>query len=663
MTRVPPTPGPQDIPRPEPMIVRLAGSPRPDILRFLMVQRAWAPSLFPGGTHLAFRSDRSGRPQLWVVDTQGAWPSQLTFGESVTGHAWSPGGEWILYASDRGGNEREGYRLITPDGTRERELLPPSEAFRVFGGFSPDGRRFAYAECPPGSDAFDIHVLDVETGAGRRVLAGRMGLYVAAWRPDGKALVLTRTRGEDAEDLYLLDLGTGELQTLFEPPDPARHDHVSWLPEGSGFFLVTDQGRDFAGLAFCRASGGALEWVETPERDVDAAAVTRDGRYLAWTVNEGGYSRLAVRDLSGQDQIEVPALPAGVLSFVWADRVPELAIAVTGPQIPGDIWTWNLQTGAFGRATHSSTAGLDPGRMAVPEPVRFDARDGVTLHGLLYLPNGESQDTEDPIVLPEAAAGASGGAHRSAGPPPVLLAVHGGPTAQARPSFNPVHQYLLARGIAVLDLNFRGSTGYGKTFARLDNLRRRPDAVRDMEDALTWLDADGRTDASRAAVMGGSYGGFMTLAALTTFPGRFRAGVAIVGVSNWITALEGASPQLKAGDRLEYGDVDDPGDRAFFVELSPITHVDRVRDPVMVLHGANDPRDPVTESDQFVRAVRERGGEVEYLRFPDEGHGVRKLENRVAAYRRVARFLERHLGAGVTGPDDLGPRETHVDRG
>ncbi len=657
MNRIPPTPKPEDVPGPEPLVMGLAGSPRPDILRFLMVQKAWAPSLFPSGSHLAFRSDRSGRPQLWVVDTRGGWPSQLTFGESVTGHAWSPDGAWILYASDRGGNEREGYILITPDGVRERELLPPSGAFRVFGGFSPDGRRIAYAECPPESAAFDIHVLDVESGTDRVVLAGRMGLYVAAWRPDGGALVLTQTRGEDAQDVFLLDLGTGGLRTLFQPDEPSRHDHISWLPDGSGFYLVTDQGRDLAGLAFSRPDGGALEWVETPANDVDAAEVTRDGRYLAWTVNEGGYSRLAVRDLAEKRNIEVPPLPAGVLSFTCAERAPELAIAVTGPRIPGDIWTWNLATGAFGRATHSSLAGLDPERMAVPEHVSFPARDGVTLHGLLYLPGeaGSGGNGPDPAGIQSISAEASAGARRGPGKPPVLLAVHGGPTAQARPVFNPVHQYLLARGIAVLDLNFRGSTGYGKEFARLDNLRRRPDAVRDMEDALGWLAGDGRTDASRVAVMGGSYGGFMTMAALTTFPGRFKAGVAIVGVSNWITALEGASPQLRAGDRLEYGDVDDPDDRAFLVELSPITHVGRVRDPVMVLHGANDPRDPVTESDQFVRGVREHGGEVEYLRFPDEGHGVRKLPNRVIAYRRVARFLERCLGLEDEGPGSGSP--------
>jgi dipeptidyl aminopeptidase/acylaminoacyl peptidase len=259
--------------------------------------------------------------------------------------------------------------------------------------------------------------------------------------------------------------------------------------------------------------------------------------------------------------------------------------------------------------------------MVVPEHYSFEARDGVTIHGLLYMP-------------PELPRGMR---------PPVLLSVHGGPTAQARSTFDPAHQYLLTRGIAVFDLNYRGSTGHGKTFARLNDGRLRAAEYLDMADAIEWLDEQGRVDVRRAAVMGGSYGGYLAMAGVARLPEHFAAAVAFVGVSNWVTALEGASPQLKASDRIEYGDIDDPDDREFFREISPITHVSNVRAPVMVLHGANDPRDPVEESDQFVRAIRERGGEVQYLRFTDEGHGIRRLENRIIAYRRIARFLERVL--------------------
>jgi dipeptidyl aminopeptidase/acylaminoacyl peptidase len=623
------TPNENDIPKPVPADMSLAGSPLPDIARFLNVRTAGAPSLSPDGTRLAFRTQISGTPQLWVADAPGGWPRQLTFGESVTFHEWSPAGDWIVYGTDRGGNEREGYYLISPDGAVERELLAPSEAFREFGGFTRDGRRIAYATTERNGRDFDIHLLDVATGQDRRIFEGRMGLYAVSWRPDGGAVVFSETRGEDANDIYLFDVATARLDTLFQPAERARYGGFAWTPDGKGLYLATNQDREYAGLAHYDVTARRLTWVETPERDVEDVALSDDGVFLAWTTNEGGYSGLQVRNLRTNAAVPAPSVPRGIYGIEWAPRASVAAISVGGPQVPGDIWVWNAETGAVTRATTSDAAGLDLARMVVPEPYSFKARDGVTLFGLLYLPPAN----------PGLAPGVSLAGRR----PPVLLGVHGGPTAQARPGFNAAHQYLLTRGIAVFDLDYRGSTGHGKKFAQLNDRRLRAGEYLDMADALAWLDRQGRVDASRAAVMGGSYGGYLTMAAMTRLPERFKSGVAFVGVSNWVTALEGASPELKASDRIEYGDIDDPADRAFFEEISPIRFVKGVRAPVMVLHGANDPRDPVTESDQFVRGIREIGGEVEFLRFPDEGHGIRKLANRITAYRRIAAFLERTL--------------------
>jgi dipeptidyl aminopeptidase/acylaminoacyl peptidase len=354
-------------------------------------------------------------------------------------------------------------------------------------------------------------------------------------------------------------------------------------------------------------------------------ALSDDGSVLVWTTNDGGYSTLHARNVVTGATLPAAALPPGLYHVAWAPRATVAAISVTGPRVPGDIWTWNPATAAAHRATSSDAAGLDLRRMSIPEHVSFRARDGVVLHGLLYLPNATSTGARAPVVL----------------------SLHGGPTAQARPAFAAVTQYLLTRGIAVLDLNYRGSTGYGKAFARLNDRRLRSTEYLDMADAVAWLGTRPELDGTRVAAMGGSYGGYLTMAAITRLPDTFASGVAFVGVSNWVTALEGASPQLRASDRIEYGDVADADDRAFFASISPIAHAQHARAPIMVVHGANDPRDPVTESDQFVRAIREHGGEVEYLRFPDEGHGIRKLGNRITAYRRVAAFLERTLSVGT----------------
>jgi dipeptidyl aminopeptidase/acylaminoacyl peptidase len=653
------TPAPEDVPQPVAGDLGLAGARCPDIARYLNVRSASAPSLSPDGARVAYTTSVTGHAQIWVADARaGSAPRQITFGEPVTFHEWSPDGEWIAYGVDRAGNEREGFYLISPDGAREIELLPPSQAFRAWGGFSRDGQYVAFAATDPGGDDFHIHTLNLKAEELRplRVYSGRGGNYVAAWRPDRTGLLISRTRGEDANDVLYLDMAKDEAVTLFEPQTAARYDSFAWTPDSRGFYMASDQDRDFAGLAFYDITTRQLTWVETPERDVEQVALSSDGRWLAWTENDQGFSTLRLRDLHSGSGLprrldaSTAGLPQGVVgSLVWAADAPRLAIRLSAPQVPGDIWVFDgsrpQARGASGRAagrrvpdslddlrgrltrvTDSALAGLAPAKFVAPRAVSFKSHDGETVHGLLYLPAGANAQTRAPVVL----------------------AVHGGPTGQARPSFNPVHQYLLARGYAVLDFNFRGSTGYGKRFARLDNGRLRPNAVKDMAAAADWLKAAGHpVDGAKVAVMGGSYGGYMTFAALAQLPEKFAAGVSFVGVSNWVTALEGASPALKASDRVEYGNIDDPADREFFKQLSPLTHVAAVRAPLLVSHGANDPRDPITESDQFVRAIRERGGEVEYLRFPDEGHGIRKLSNRVIAYRRVARFLARTLGPGV----------------
>ncbi|MGD1954236.1 MAG: alpha/beta hydrolase family protein, partial [Sphingomonadales bacterium] len=316
-----------------------------------------------------------------------------------------------------------------------------------------------------------------------------------------------------------------------------------------------------------------------------------------------------------------PELPRGIYSIDMAKTAPVLQIRITSPQIPGDVWTYNFESEALSRVTLSSSAGVDLSAMVLPETITFKARDGVDLYGLFYPPRPQEIDEK----------------------PPVVLMVHGGPTAQARPQFNTTIQYLLARGYAVFDFNYRGSTGYGRTYVSLDDKRLRPNAILDVEDAMGWLESSGRVDVDKAAIFGGSYGGYMVNAALGAFPDLFAAGVSFVGVSDWVRALEEASPSLKASDRFEYGDITDPDDRAYFAEISPLKNADKIKAPILVQHGANDPRDPVTESDRLVQKVRDAGGTVTYIRLKDEGHSIKKITNRVYVYSQVAAFLDEHL--------------------
>lgn len=610
-----------DIPKPEPITLGLAGQGKPDIARFLLVQGAAAVRLSPDGKWIAYTSSVTGEPQAWLVSAAGGAPRQLTFGEGIDGLAWAPDGSGVVYAQDTGGNELLGYVKITPDGTRETEILPKSKAFQLWGDVSDDGR-VVYASTARNGRDFDIWVTTMAGGPGKLVHQGSFGFYPGAWRPGSPEVLIREQRGEDGADVHILNVDTGQIRALLKPKESSEHTDMAWLPDGSAFYLVTNNGRDMSGLALFDMKSGKLRYVETPDAEVSQLRLSKDGRWLVWTEDRGGVTEVKARNLATGAAVPLPALPVGFHDIEVAEKAPVLAIRTNGPKSVGEVITVNLETGASTKALSTTWAGLSPDVMVAPERLTFKARDGVVLNGLYYKPQGVT------------------------GRPPLLLKLHGGPSSHAVGGYAADVQYYVSRGIAVFDFNYRGSTGSGKKFARLNDKRLRPNEINDLVDAVKWLGETGRADPQRLAVGGGSYGGYLTNAVLGTHPDLFKAAFSQVGVSDWVHALEGASPQLKASDRLEYGDIDNPDDRKFFASISPINNAHRIKTPVLVQHGANDPRDPVTESDRLVSKIRESGGEVVYLRFPDEGHGVVKRVNRVHMYRKIAAFLEEKLGVG-----------------
>ena len=615
---------PDDIPIIEPVTVGLAGEQPADIVRYLMARGALQTRISPDGKTVAFGYRVTGEPQLWIVDTAGGWPRQLTFGSAVTFFRWAPDGKHLLVGRDLNGNEREGYYLLSSDGTKERELLPQSDAFRAFGMFSSDGSQFIYSSTERTGRDFDIYIGDIASGETNLVYEGSFGFYPAAWQPDGDLVIVDEVRGEDGNNVHLFNTKTGKMSPLFQPEISAAYADYAWLPDGSGFFLATDQDREFSALAFYSLEEKELRLLETPDADVGNVTLSGNGRYLAWTTNEDGYSRIHVMDRNNARSLTAPELPPGVYSLEFSLAASALNVRVSGPATPGDVYVWNMAGNQLTHAVESTLAGLDPATFVAPESLRYPARDGVELQGLLYLPR-------DPVRSEK---------------PPVVVKVHGGPTGQSRPNFQLQVQYLVNNGIAVFDVNVRGSTGFGKTYTRLDNREKRLDSVRDLVDTVAFLSKDERLNTNRIAVMGGSYGGYMVNAVLGSYPGVFDAGVSRVGVSDWVRALQGAAPGLKASDRIEYGDIREKKWQDFYRVNSPINNAKKISVPLLVEHGANDPRDPVTESDRLVSMIREAGGSVTYMRFPDEGHGIAKQSNRIAYYRSMANFLERQLKSG-----------------
>ncbi len=615
-------------PSPERLDVGLAGDYPADIARYLLVQGVSGASLSPTGDHVAVSRSITGEPQLWVLPTASGQAQQLTFGNGITFYRWAPDGKSLIYGADNAGNEQEAYFRISLDGQTETELLPAQAgAFRVFGDVLPDNQRIVFASTERNGLDFDIYVRDLETGEQRMVFEGQYAYFPRSISPDGRFLLMTQRVGEDSNNLFLVELESGETKTLSKPERRANtaDGGFAWTADGKSVFHSSNEGREFRALVRRDIADNAVTVIAEVDHDIDNVELCGPGdRYLLWTTNEDGFHRLHGRDRRDGSALATPSLPDGVYSLSCPRGSATAAVVINGYNTPGELQLWSLAEGDAATRFAPNLAGLDPERMVRPESIRMPARDGVTLQGLLYLPRDDARQGE--------------------GAPPVVFDVHGGPTAQAVASFSGSVQYLLNRGIAVFRPNIRGSTGFGHTYVTLDDQEKRLDSIRDLVDMLAFFREDGRVDADRAIVRGGSYGGYAVNAVLANHPDSFMAGISLFGVADWVTGLEVASPALKAADLIEYGDIREERWQAFYGKYSPIRQADRIKVPVLYSHGVNDQRVDIYETEVMVRTLRANGIETPYIRFRNEGHGWRQLDNRLFYFRREAEFLEQQFG-------------------
>ncbi len=614
-------------PSSEAVQVGLAGERPANIARYIMAKGSGTARLSPDGKLVAFIYDITGKRQIWVMGANGGQAEQMTFGNGVTSFSWAPNGNVLIYGADNNGNEQESYNLLDLETNTERVLMPAAEGgFRVFGGFSVDGNTIAYASTERNGLDFDIYLADTTTGGSQRVFEGKYGNFVQAVSPDARRLVISETVGEDADNIYLLNTRNGNRTAISKPAIKDRANHtdggMAWSADGESLYFATNKGREFSALT--RYDVGDKSFTTLYEAQTDVSGVKLcgpDDRYIVFSTNHDGFEKLHV--MARQSGVMIPAkrLPKDAIYATDCTRSDDtLLVRVSAFDRPGDLFRVDMRTGVSRQIFKSTYAGLDKDSLVKPTSIRMPARDGVELQGLLYMPRETGE-----------------------GKPPVVFSVHGGPTAQARPSYSATIQYLLDQGIAVFATNVRGSTGFGRTYTQLDDQEKRLDSVRDLIDMLDFLAKDGRVDTENAAVMGGSYGGYVVNAVLAEYPDSFKVGVSLFGVADWVKALEVASPALKASDLIEYGDINDSKWREFYTENSPIRQADRIKVPVLYSHGAMDPRIDIAETETMVRALRANGIEAPFIRIPDEGHGWRKLSNQLFYNRRQAEFLLKHL--------------------
>jgi len=594
------------------------------VARMAKVGSATSPTFSPDGSRLAFVTNISGVPQVWTMLTSGGYPSLVTsFDDPVGFVTWSPDGQWLAFNVAPGGGFNEQIYIVRPDGTGLRRLTDGGKANNFLDGWSPDGRFIAFSSNRRDPSATDSYLFEVATGQSRMVAQNRGTGSIDDLSRDGKYAIVRRLVNRGDNNLYLVRLSDSN-ETLLTPHDgPGQFGGISFSPDGRAIYLISNKDRDLTALARVRLNQngepGPIEVLATrDDGELGSAVMNEQGTSVALLWNVAGRSELSFYDPATGKTTPGPKLPGEIVGGLdFSDDGRRLAMVVSGASSPADIWVLDLGSKQFTQITRSPHAGVDLSTLVRPELVRYKAHDGLELSGWLYRPKGVTK------------------------PGPIVLSFHGGPEGQERPGFNSMYQALVSRGIAVFAPNVRGSSGFGKKFVNLDNGALRENGVKDIKASVDYVVSAGVADPKRVGIVGGSYGGYMVMAGLTEYPDMFAAGANLFGVVNFETFFKNTQPWMAAISKIEYGDPDKEAD--MLRRLSPLTRIDRVKAPTIVLHGANDTNVPVIEAEQVVENLKKRNVPVEYVLFPDEGHGWRKTPNRIRSTVSIVRFFEKHL--------------------
>jgi dipeptidyl aminopeptidase/acylaminoacyl peptidase len=578
----------------------------------------------PDSRQISYVHDGSGQFNLWSSPVEGGYPRQLTTREeeAVRHHRWTSSG--IVLELDHLGAEQWQVNILPADGVGwPRAVTERDDVQYQIGPVADDGRRMLFCGNQERPTNVSLYLLDIQQGEPRLVLdREKQQLYPFAWHPDGRRAAIVDFLGNTNQHAYLLDVESGEFRDLTPHEDEEFNQPVGFSADGRSLYSITDRGAEYNFIEAIDLATGARNPLIKAKWDVEHADLSADRRRLGYTINEDGYSRFHMLDLETGRELPSPAIPQGVCSqyAISPDGRLVAALIGTGKRV-FDVYVANIDAGTVVRVTENFLGGIPESELVEPELIHFETFDGKRVQAWLYRPSGAT------------------------GRLPVVLSVHGGPEVQERTHVtrsSSFYQYLLSRGIAVLAPNIRGSTGYGKSYQRLIHRDWGGDELKDIEHAAIWLRQQAWADRDRIAVYGASFGGFATLSAMTRLPDYWRCGIDLVGPSNLVTFAKAVPPHWRATMKEWVGDPEEDFD--FLMSRSPITYVEHMKAPLLVLQGANDPRVVKPESDQMVENLRSLGHEVEYHVFEDEGHDFSKRANQLKAYRLIAAFLFKQFG-------------------
>ncbi len=593
------------------------------VSRMAKIGFSTSPSFSPDGKQIAFVCDMSGIPQVWIVPSEGGWPRQVTsLDDQIGGVRWSPQGDWLAFSLAPGGGMNRQIYLVRPNGTEMKKLTDGGKENNWLGEWSRDGRLLTLASNRRNPSSVEPLVYDIKQKE-LRLIKELSGINVIEeFSPDMKTAVMRRLKSRGDNNLILLDVASGSEHILTPHDGPGSFGGGQFSGDRA-IFISSNADRDLIALAKIsldrNGKPGPMQVVaERNDAELESFELSPNGQQAAVVWNVAGRSELEfinLDDMSSEPGPELPAEIAGGLTFSADGK--RLAMVVSGSAAPSNIWVYEHQQKKLWKVTDSPHPGIDLATLIRPELIKLPAHDGLELSGWLYRPKSSSK------------------------PGPIVLSFHGGPEGQERPRFRDIYQALLTQGISVFAPNVRGSSGFGKKFVNLDNGELRFDGIRDIAACVNYLVDSGIADPSRLGIMGGSYGGYMTIAGLTEYPEMFAAGANLFGVVNFETFFAQTEPWMAAISTVEYGDPETQLE--LLRSLSPIHKVDRIKAPTIVLHGANDTNVPVIEAEQVVQSLKKREVPVQYVLFPDEGHGFRKTANRVTSTVAIVKWFAKYL--------------------
>ena len=599
------------------------------IEKLYMTRQIGGATWSPDGKTVAFISNLSGQDNLWLVPTEGGWPLQLTVSnQRQMNPTWSPDGKWIAYTSDYDGDEQWDIFLVSPKSGQVTNLTNTREISEENPVWSPDGRYLAYTVKPKTSSVYEIDVYDTVLRDVKHITSGtakdRMNVS-PLWSADGKFIFYTQEQAKGTDsNLYVSQIGSNESTLLTPHEGEKTYEANDVSPDGKYLLITSNAGNGYDNAGLLEISTKKIRWLTQDKWEVNAEKFSPDAKSLAYTANVDGYLEIFLCDVASGKARALPLpkgvnWPAGRTSPFTRDG-SRMLYTHSGATAPGDLWVHTLADGKSHQLTYSLVGGVRPEDMVEPYLVHFPSKDGKwTISAFVYVPYN----------LPRS------GEH------PAIVFVHGGPASQTLDSFSPFVQYMVNQGYLVISPNYRGSTGYGKEFQQANLFDMGGGDLQDMLSAADWIKQTGYVDPKKLILMGRSYGGYLTMMGVTKAPDLWAAGVPIVPFVNWFTEIQNEDPVLQQSDLATMGDL--VKNKALYEDRSPINFVDRIKAPLYLVAGGNDPRCPKEEARQVADAVKKHGGVAEYKVYENEGHVFSRVDNLIDAYQRVADFLKAHV--------------------